>query len=363
MTPGVFTDAVIGNVIVNEQDLVATSRMTELSLEIVAGAAILQNMDSRIVETGSGTSCMAAKVYTLRSSSLDKGSKTMTCDVTSTVKHGTDGMQLAKQALVNFENFKIEDIQCNNDVDFAQEFAYLSMKAKTSLEQKISRALVGLAATNADVPTLADLDLEIGTIDGNILQIPSNQFDASLLGNLKLQGRKTGMVNPIILNGDNFYVKSIINEFESNGCCSNDAILNSKKHFDIFWDVLNVDPVTEAKSTLIIDKNALLFWSSPVYDKSLTFESVMRKSAGPNSPNDTYKYVDVLPRLKYFANGKMNDIFVDVRAKRTCVSDALGVSRDAWVFEYAVYGDMRANMVNHLGKHGIYRLDRVTAMP
>lgn len=361
MTPGVFTDAVIGNIIINEQDLVATSRMTELNLEIVAGAAILNNMDSRIVEIGSGTSCMAAKIYTLRSNSLDKGNKTMTCDLTSTVKHGTDGLQLQKQALVNFENFQIEDTLCNNDVDFAAQFAYLSMKAKTSIEQKLSRALVALASTNADVPTVGAFDFDstvTPVVNGNILEIPSTQFTSSLLGNLKLAGRKAGLVNPIILNGDNFFTRQILNEFESNGCCSNDAILNSKKNFEIFWDVLNVDPVTEAKSTLVIDKNSLLFWSSPVFDKNVSFEDAMKK---PNAANDTYKYVDKLPRLKYFANGKLNDIYVDVRAKRGCVSDALGVSRDAWVFEYSLYGGMRVNLANHLGKFGMYRLDRVTA--
>jgi hypothetical protein len=358
MSPGVFTDAVIGNIIVNEQDLFASSRMTELNMEIIAGAAILNNMDSKIVEIGSGTSCMAAKVYTMRSNSLDKGSKTMTCDLTSTVKHGTDGLQLSKQALVNFENFQIEDTLCNSDIDFAEQFAYLDMKAKVSLEQKLSKALVAMAATNADVPVKSEMDLSIGTVTGNILQIPEPDFTADLLGNLKLAGRKTGMISPLILNGDNFYTKAILNEFESNGCCSNDAILNSKKHFEIFWDVLNVDPVTTAKSTFLIDKNSMVFWSSPVFDKKVSFEDAMKK---PNASNDTYKYVDILPRLKYFANGKLNDIYVDVRAKRGCVLDSLGVSRDAWVFEYYLYGDLKMNLVNHLNKKGIIRIDRVAA--
>lgn len=355
MTPGVFTDSAIANIIVNEKNLLRTSRMTELAIDITSGVGILSNMDSTIKEIGSGTSCMGAKVFTLRSGSLDKGNKTMACTLSSTVKDGTDGLQLQKQALVNFENFAIEDILCDNQSDFETRFSYLYMKAKVSLEQKITKALIALASANADVPVAGQFDIP-GTVTGSVYQVATANFTSNLLGDLKYVAKKNKMVDPRIYNGRNFYVKSIMNEFESNGCCSNDAILNSNKHFDIIWDIENVDAVTGQNSTLIIDKNSILFWSSPVYDKSVGFEDMMTKG---KTSNDHYWCVDKLPRLTYNTALGPQPIYVDVRAKRGCVLDSLGVARDAWVFELYVYGDMRMNLPNQDGKLGVYRIDKV----
>ena len=71
-TPGTFTDTVIGAALVKEQELLGTSRMSELSQEIIAGAAILNHQDPNYVTEGFGASCTNAKVYTLRSNSLEK---------------------------------------------------------------------------------------------------------------------------------------------------------------------------------------------------------------------------------------------------------------------------------------------------
>jgi hypothetical protein len=89
-SPNVFTDTIIGNVKLNEKEILMTSRMAELNYEIVAGAALLNNQDPTIVTAGFGQSCMGADIYTLRSGSLDKGSKTIACAVGTGPKAGSD---------------------------------------------------------------------------------------------------------------------------------------------------------------------------------------------------------------------------------------------------------------------------------
>ena len=122
-TPNVFTDSIIGNVKLNEKEILMTSRMAELNYEIVAGAAILNNQDPTIVTAGFGQACMGADIYTLRSGSLDKGSKTIACAVGTGPKAGSEKLTITKEILTDLEYFSIDDILCNNAVDFAKQFA------------------------------------------------------------------------------------------------------------------------------------------------------------------------------------------------------------------------------------------------
>ena len=95
-TAGVFTPTIIGAAKVNEQELLANSRITELQREIVAGAAILNNQDPNIVTTGFGELCMNADIYTLRSGSTDKGNKTIACEVGLGPEAGSEKISLTK---------------------------------------------------------------------------------------------------------------------------------------------------------------------------------------------------------------------------------------------------------------------------
>lgn len=355
-TANVFTPSAIGAALFNEQLLLETSRMTELSQEIVAGQAILMHQDPNLVTTGFGESCINAKVYTLRSDSLDKGDKVVACAVSSGVKAGSEALTLTKESLVNIEHFAIDDILCANAVDFGTQFAYLSLKAKIGLEVKLSKALVALAAANVDTPDAAWFEVD-GTVNGDIYEIAAADFTADVLADLQWTMKAADMISPIIVNGRNFFNKSILNQFESAGCCTNDAILNRNQVFSIYWDAKNVDSVTGASSSLVIDKNALLFWSSPAYS-NIGIETMM--TAG-EEPADRYHYVDVLPRLQYFANGQMNPIYVDVRAERACSMDSL-VPRNGWKFQMMLHGALTANLANQDGLQGIVRIDKIAGV-
>lgn len=356
-TAGVFTDTLIGNVKLNQQEILITNRMSELNYEVIAGGAILMNQDPNIVTMGFGESCIGADIYTLRSDSTDKGSSTFACAVGTGPEAGSEKLTLTKTSLVNHEQFYIKDILCNNAVDFQAQLAYFLMKAKVNLEAKLSKALVALAATGADTPD-EDWFETPGTVNGTVFEIAASEFDKdknTVLGDLSYAARYTEMLAPIFLNGRNFYNKKVLAEFESLGCCTTNAALNSGSMFQYYWDVKNVDSVTSAKSSFVIDRNAILFWSSPVYS-NLGMESAMTDG---KEAADRYHFVDTLPRLQYYANGQMNPIYVDVRMERACVLDSLNVPRDAWKFELGLYGAMTLNLPNQEDYQGIIHVQNV----
>ena len=363
-TAGVFTDSVIGNIKLNEREALVTSRMAELNYQIVAGAAILNNQDPVIVTNGFGQACMNADIFTLRSASLDKGSKTIACAVGTGPKAGSEKLTLTKEILVNLETFSIDDTLCSNAVTFASQFAYMSMKAKIALEVKLSKALVAAAVAGQDTP-IADWFETPGSVSGTVFEIAKTYFSSAVLGDLFWAARSTDMVAPIVINGRNLFNAKTMAEFEHMGCCSTNAALNSNKLFQLYWDAKNVDSVTGANSSLVIDKNALLFWSSPAYS-NIGMDSMMTDTSqgGGRESNDRYHYVDVLPRLQYYANGQMNPIYVDVRIEKGCVLDALSVPRDAWKVEMWLSGALELNLPNAGtdGLQGIIHVQQVAGV-
>ena len=353
-TPGVFTPTAIGKSLIHEMDLLGTSRMSELSQEIVAGQAILAHQDPQIITQGFGQSCINAKMYAMRSGSLEKATATIACAVGGTVKAGTEAQDITKKMLVKPQGFIIDDTLCANDIDFGKQKAYLGLKAKVGLEIALSQALVAKALTGIDTPDAADFETA-GNVVSDVYEVAAADFTSDLLADLQWAAKSKDMNQPIIINGRNFFNKAILEQYASNGVSTNDAILNRNQVFDIYWDAKNVDQIAGAGSSLIIDKNSLLFWSQPVYS-NIGMDTAETEG---KEPNDRYHWVEMLPRLMYFANGAYQPIYVDVRAERSCVTDELGVPRNSWKFEYMCFGALELNMANEAGNQGIYKVAKV----
>jgi hypothetical protein len=184
-------------------------------------------------------------------------------------------------------------------------------------------------------------------------------FQVLFWGDLLWAARSTDMVAPIIVNGRNLFNAKTMAEFEHMGCCSTNAALNSNKLFQLYWDAKNVDSVTGANSSLVIDKNALLFWSSPAYS-NVGIATAME--AGKEAA-DRYHYVDVLPRLQYYANGQMNPVYADVRMEKGCVTDSLGIPRDSWKVEMWLSGALELNLPNaDAGLQGIIHVQQIAGV-
>ena len=352
-TANVFTPTIIANALFNYDSLITTNRMTELAQEIVAGQAILAWQDPNIIPIGSGTDCFSADIYTLRSGSFDKGDKDKTCAVGTGPKAGSEKITPTKTSLVNHEVFSVDEGLCQNAIEFGTQVGYGMAKAMAGLETKLSKYMVALAATGADTPNADNFETP-GTVVGDAYEISAADFTSDVLADLQWAGKAEDWVMPLIVNGRNFFNPKILEQYASVGCCTNDAILNRNQVFDIVWDAKNVDSVLGAGSTLVIDKNALYFWSSPAYG-NMGIETMMTLGA---EAADRYHFVTTLPRLMYFSNGSMQPIYVDVRAERSCIATGL-VPRSGWKFELMLHGAAGLNLPNEAGKQGIYRINKV----
>jgi hypothetical protein len=353
-TPGVFTPTVIGAANLKESELLGTSRMTELSQEIIVGQALLLHQDPTIVTIGFGEPCMNAKVYTMRSGSLDTGATTVACAIGSTVEAGTEAITLTKTRLANVFEFFIKDTQCANEADYGSQKAYLGLKAKVGLEVALSRALLTKVNTGVDTAVPADFETP-GALNGAVYEITEANWSSDVLADLQWAASRMDMNAPIIINGRNFFNKAVLDQYASAGCCSNDSILNTNSVFDVYWDKKNVVPVIGADASIVVDKNAAIFWSSPAYSNMgmETAETEGKESA------DRFHWVETLPRLQYFANGQMNPIYVDVRAERTCILDALQVPRDGWSFQYILHGANVLNLTNQDDLQGVLKIKKI----
>lgn len=353
-TPGDFTPSAIAASIIKEKNLVSTPRTANLAKDIIAGQAILLHQDPLINPLTPGLSCANAKIYALRSGSLDKGSKVLNCAVHQGPKAGTEALAISREILVNNESFEISEDFCANAEVFTSVLSDLMLKAKIGLELKLSKALVAVLGANIDTPSASWFKTP-GSVSNGVFNVTAANFLSSLLADLQWVGRYVGMDSPIILNGRNFYNEKILEMYKSNGCCTNDSILTKNQFFEVFWDSQNIDQVTGASSSFILDKNAILFWNAPVYS-NLGMESMLTVG---KEPSDRFHFVDTLPRMQYYANGKLNPVYVDVRAEWSCAKDSQGIPRTTWKFELSLSGSIRTNLKNEDDRQGILQVNQV----
>lgn len=334
-----------------EEAFSSPARLPELSKEIVAGQAILGNQSHIIQADGFGEACTKISLFVTRSGSTDKASTTFACEPATAAKAGTDVKALTKAALVNVERFTVDDTMCNNAATFQSIVGYMMAKSLVNLEVKLTRALVAKLNTEKDTPITTWFETT-NTIDTDVVEIETQYFTSNALADLEWVMKIAELNNGIIINGRNFFNKSILEQYASNGCCTNDAILNRNQRFNIFWDSQNVDQVTSAKSTFLMGQDSLVFYSSPGYS-NIGMNNMVEGA------KDVWRWVEPLPRLQYFANGQYNPIYADVRAMKVCVADAAGIPRDGWNFELALHGVLDTNYPDTNDRLGIFRIDQV----
>jgi len=347
---GTYTASELEKVVLKEGEFLTTSRQSELSQPIVAGQAILSNMDPNIQGIQfMGEECIKAKITNIRLASTLAADKTYTCETTGGIEAGTDSKDLSKTILTKPSRFKIWDHECHNAFDFTDRLAYMSLKAKIDQELELTRVLVEMLQTNADVPDPAWFTSTTVTpvVDNTTeLEIATADWNGSLLAEFLAIKTLADMPNAIILSGRNLFNKTVLAQFESQYASTNNQVLVGQNFFDIYFDLKNVDQTTGLKSTFMVDKNALIFWSSPLHKESMVPELVK---------SDTYRWTDTLPRLQYMANGRMNPIYIDVKASRICTSGAYG-----WEYEYILRGALDTNLPNQNGDYGILHFSNVT---
>lgn len=347
-TAGDFSPSVMGEKIVKEAQILNGEGRTlsELNQPIVAGAAILQHQDPEITEMFEGQSCISAKVVALRGCDItESGNPTINCDIPDSTQGASEGLVLEKELLINPIRFSIKEKECNNAFSWDERLAYFMMKAKVEAEVSLSKKATALCGLNADVPNADWFVKTNGTVNGNSFDVSSANFGSDLYGDIMYASQVSDMNNAIVLNGINFFHDTFLQKYKGMACCDNDGVLNGSP-FSVFFDLKNIDTTLGAKTTLAVDKNALLFWSSPAFTNMVP----------ELKTNDTYAWSETLPRLKYMANGGLQDIYVDVRAQKKCLEGHTDIQ---WNFELVLRGNLKANLANCDERQGILKITQV----
>jgi len=351
-TPGTFSDSTMGDVIVAEQNFLTTSRISELNTSIVAGQAILAHQDPNIQVLGTGDGigqkCVSAKASAIRACDLAvESTLTQSCAIDVGAELGSEVLDLTKSNIAKI-NFTVYDRDCHNAHSFAEKTAYASLVAKAKLEVKISQLLIARMSSIADNPLAAWFRRTEGTVSSDTFQVVDANWKSDLIGDIRTAAGITKMSSPLILNGTNFYTEAFLAQFKGIACCDNDSVLNGSG-FQVYYDLHNMDSTLGGYFTLAIDKNAVIFWSAPDY---IDMSPMLMTT-------DTYIWRDTLPRLQYFANGQMNPIYIDVRAKRVCEGSAVQSLSWGWNYEYIIRAAMVTNLANCDDRQGVLKIENI----
>lgn len=361
-TPGTFSDSTMGDIIALENQLFATSRISELNTSIVSGQAILMNQDPNLQVLGSGNGigqrCVSAKASAIRACDLDvEVATTQSCAVSTGAELGSEVLDMTKSNLVKIQ-FSVLDRDCHNAHSFAEKTAYASMVAKAKLEVALSKVLITRISSIADTPDADWFDSTPGTVNGDSYDVIQSDFGADLIADIRAASAITKMNSPLILTGQNLYNDTFLAQFKGVACCDNQSVLLNNP-YQMYFDLHNVDSTVGARTTFAIDKNAILFWSAPDHATNTFADGSFVVGSPTPMLSDTYVWLDTLPRLTYMANGTMQPIYIDVRAKRLCEGSGVASVAYGWAYEYIVRGSLTTNLPNCDDRQGVLKFTRV----
>lgn len=355
MAAGNFTATQLGDVIGLEAELMQTSRVSELKTSIVAAQALMNHQDHFITQrfednSGMGQRCVSIKVATNRFCGINVDlTPTQSCEVEAGTESESEAITLDKENLAKI-NFRVLDNQCNNVMTFERLLADNILKAKAKLEVRLAQLFTAEASAAADTPLTSWFNTD-GAVNNNTFIVDPTDWKSDLIADIRYAMALTKGNDPIILNGNNFYTEQFLAAYKGIACCDNDSVLLNGG-YDIFFDIHNIDQVLGGKYTLAVDKNALIFWSAPDY-LGLGFATPTLVAS------DTYLWVDTLPRLRYSANGSMdNPVYVDVRMKRICTGSGVASVAYGWDVELIVRGVLATNLANCDGYQGVLKIKK-----
>lgn len=355
MAAGDFSATTLCDIMVEEANLVATSRTSEMATSIVAGQSVFNHQDPRldVLSSGNGVGqrCVSASAYAIRTCDITASETlTVSCDVGTQTEAQSEALPLDKEILAKI-GFRVLDNQCNNAVTFENLMARNMMNAKAKLEVALSKKAVAVLNANRDTADISWFSTP-GSVNAKTFEVSSTNFKSDLLADIRFAGAYTKANDLMILNGSNFFNEQFLALYKGSACCDNDAVLNGN-YFNIAFDVHNVDTTTGGKSTFAFDRNALISWSAPDHKVTELPTPILMSS-------DTYLYWDTLPRLTYTANGQQHPWYVDVRMKRLCSGSGVASLAYGWDVELVVRGVIKPNLKNCDGFAGIIRIDKVT---
>lgn len=211
--------------------------------------------------------------------------------------------------------------ESGNMIKFADRFSYQMGEVFKRFEKKMNSFAIGFLNANIDDNEVVSGPMTntpgVGTI------IPPTNWTAALMGNLQQVSFLNKIEKPIILNGNNLWVE--IWNANMGKCCTDQGDASKFNSFkNVYWDTFGLDQQLSEKPTFLWDAGSLAVMNQYYYENSAPREVTA----------DKVVYSVAHPTLKYFADGMLKPMMIDVVRLRKCNTSSKGtlVADYTWAF-------------------------------
>ena len=330
MAAGDFTASQLGDIIRFQNEFFKKSRVNNHLDQPVETAKTLMALQQVAFDPimDSARNCVGQKLVWLKGSGdAVTEDSTATCTI--------DGAQFESASQMVTPNIKLDtkfsvlDNQCKDKIDTNTKIAYGMLDAKTRLLTALNNKFIA----HIDSQLSDNTTPTTGTWDNTNkwVAVTPAAWTQDLIASLNLDAIKNKMYNPIILNGTNFFNAKFNAMYNTLNDNQRDQLAKFN-HFNMYWDVRNIDAAVGEKATYVIDPGVIGFWNQTEYNTTTPYWN--------QDDKNTFTWKEAVPELQYNDNGTMRDIYVDVRMQRRCAANGNNLS-----FGYYFQVLLRAGLV------------------
>lgn len=233
------------------------------------------------------------------------------CDLADGPELQTDSIRYANNLNDIWTSFKILEPRCNNATDFTMEMAKGLTKAMATIRRRINTKYIQLFDANAQANQATGYTEFAAAAGGaNRLRYNVGTDNFSTLRGMELFAADNYLGRTIFATGQSFYRNADISQYYGldDDKRSQAAIFADS---EMVFDPRNIDQITGAKTTFIVDPSVLIFWNHTWYSDTPTI-------VDPSTNYTRYTIADPSGAM-WRDNGSMRPLRYHVETKFECV--------------------------------------------
>jgi hypothetical protein len=248
--------------------------------------------------------------------------------------------------ITNFcdDKFKIAADVCedSNIIKFADKFSSQMATVFRNYEKKLNTKAIGFLNANIDDNDVVSGPMTntpgVGTI------IPSINWTANLMGNLNQVAVMNKMTDPILLNGNNFWLEIWNTQFAK--CCTSEEMAMKFQSFrNWYWDIFNLDQTLGEQATFMWEAGSLAVLNEYHYMSPIPVEVT----------SDKHVYHVNHPTLRYLDGGTLKPVVIDVTRIRKCTTTSKGTLAADYYWHFRLRYEFLKSPVGCGGKLPLFK--------
>lgn len=259
-----------------------------------------------------GHRCEGVDVSWLNICDLDVSTGTVDCEL--------DGDEMGAQKKTYLNNmtfhkaYKVPKYQCKDVHELNEKRALAMLAGTAALDQELERRIIDFLNANAD--TLTGITVPVGSIDGSDAtewDIPQASVTTDVIIDFEKVVKTLNMLNPFIVDGNNFY--SLLAKAEARyngqngGCCNTDALL---KKMPIINNFKTVDQESGELRTFLVDGANVGYFNTTVNQNSSPIKL--------DDKDNTSVWRIPSKTLSYRNGNEIVPVMYDVKMQLKCIS-------------------------------------------